>query len=133
MTEIQAEEHPAAIALTRLLQSELAQARAYAPALVEQCDPGRVWLLWFSIGATDEICRLTLRHGEDERNQLFRHVVATIFGGGVRSPSSPSKAQPEMIQLFERAGIEAVQACMGGDDKLGYYLEALKSSWPVSA
>jgi hypothetical protein len=39
--------NPAEEALTRLLRTELAQAQADAPALVEQFDPGRVWLLWF--------------------------------------------------------------------------------------
>lgn len=125
----QAEDPPAAEALTQLLQSELALAQASAAMLVEHCDPGRVWLLWFSIGATEQICLLTRRHAEDERNQLFRHVVATIFGSGVRSPTSPSKAPPEMVELFETAGAEAVQACMRGDATLGYYLKALQVAW----
>ena len=124
-----AEDAPAAEALTQLLQSELALAQAKAAMLVEECDPGRVWLLWFSIGATEQICLLTRRHLEDERNQLFRHVVATIFGNGVRSPTSPAKAPPEIVELFEQAGAEAVQACMRGDASLGYYLKALQVAW----
>jgi hypothetical protein len=127
-----ADDAPAADALTQLLQSELARARANAPALVEQCDPGRVWLLWFAIGATEEICRLTQRRAEEERSQLFRHVVATIFDAGVRSPTSPSKAPAELVELFETAGVEAVQACMRGDARLGYYLEALKVAWTLT-
>lgn len=124
-----ADDPPAAEALTQLLQSELALAQANAAMLVEQCDPGRVWLLWFSIGATEQICQLTQRRAEDERNQLFRHVVATIFGNSVRSPTSPSKAPPEMVELFEAAGAEAVRACMRGDATLGYYLKALQVAW----
>ncbi len=128
----QADDPPAAEALTQLLQSELALAQANAATLVEQCDPGRVWLLWFSIGATEQICLLTRRHAEDDRNQLFRHVIATIFGDGVRSQASPSKAPPEMIELFETAGAEAVQACMRGDATLGYYLKALQVAWTLA-
>lgn len=127
-----ADDPPAAEALTQLLLSELALAQANAGLLIEQRDPGRVWLLWFSIGATEEICRLTRRYAEDDRNQLFRHVVATIFDAGVRSPTSPSRAPPEIIELFETAGVEAVQACMRGDATLGYYLEALKAAWSLA-
>jgi hypothetical protein len=125
--------NPAEEALTRLLQTELAQARADAPALVEQCDPGRVWLLWFSIGATEEICRLTQHRGNDARDRMFRHVVATIFGDGTRSQSHPAKSPSRLIELFETAGSEAIRACMRGDTSLGYYLGALKASWSLMA
>lgn len=123
---------PATEALTRLLQSELSEAQATAPELVAQCDPGRVWLLWFSIGATEEICRYTHQRADDERDQMFRHAVATVLGDGVRSPTSPSKAPPALIELFETAGVEAVRACMRGDTKLGFYLEALKAIWVMT-
>jgi hypothetical protein len=125
----QPDEPPASEALARLLQSELAEAQSTSPSLVELCDPGRVWLLWFSIGATEEICRITQRRADDERDQMFRLAVATVLGDGVRSHPGPSKAQPEIIELFETAGVAAVQACMRGDTKLGYYLEALKAIW----
>lgn len=124
--------NPDSEALTRLLQSELADAQTHAPALVEQCDPGRVWLLWFAIGATGEICRLTQRRAEDERDRMFRLAVATILGDGVRSSASPSKAPPQLIELFETAGVEAVQACMRGDAAVGHYLEALKAIWIIT-
>lgn len=124
-------QHPAEEALTRLLQSEVAQAQADAPGLVEQCDPGRVWLLWFSIGATEEICRLTQRGANDDRDRMFRHVVAMIFGDGARSQHSPAKSPTRLIELFETAGSEAIRACMRGDTTLGYYLGALKTSWTL--
>lgn len=127
-----AAEGPGSEALTRLLQSELADAQTHAPALVEQCDPGRVWLLWFAIGATEEICRLTQRRAEDDRDRMFRLAVATILGDGVRSPTSPSKAPPQLIELFETAGVEAVRACMRGDTAVGHYLEALKAIWVLT-
>lgn len=125
--------HPAEEALTRLVQSELARAKADAPALVEQCDPGRVWLLWFAIGATEEICRLTQRRANDDRDRMFRHVVATIFSEGVRSQSNPWKSPQELIDLFETAGTEAISACMRGETRLGHYLEALKVCWSLMA
>jgi len=101
--------------------------------LVTRCDPGQVWLLWFAIGATDEICRLVHRRAEFERNQVFRHVVGMIFGTGVQAAASPVLAAQDLIELFESAGTEAVRACMRGDRKLGYYLEALKVSSRHSA
>lgn len=124
---------PAEEALTRLVQSELSRAKADAPALVEQCDPGRVWLLWFAIGATEEICRLTQRRANDDRDRMFRNVVATIFSDGVRSQSSPWKSPQQLIELFETAGTEAVSACMRGDTRLAYYLDALKVCWSLMA
>lgn len=125
--------HPAEEALTRLVQSELSRARADAPALVAQCDPGRVWLLWFAIGATEEICRLTQRRANDDRDRMFRNVVATIFGDGVRSQTNPWKSPQQLIELFETAGTEAVSACMRGDNRLGHYLDALKVCWSIMA
>lgn len=124
---------PAIEALTQLLESERSLARAEEPALVARRDPGQVWLLWFAIGATDEICRFAHRQAEYERNQVFRHVVGMIFGSGVQSEASPVVAAQDLIELFESAGVEAVRACMRGDRKLGYYLEALKVSSRHSA
>jgi hypothetical protein len=114
-------------ALTELLESELDQALTEEPALVERHDPGRVWLLWFAIGATDEICRLLQRDTNSEGNRLFRQVVSVIFGGGVRSTVNPGRASKRLIELFESAGAEAVQACMKGDSRLGYYVNALRA------
>jgi hypothetical protein len=124
---------PAIEALTQLLESERSLAKSEEPALVSRCDPGQVWLLWFAIGATDEICRLAQRRAEFERNQIFRHVVGTVFGAGVKAEASPVLAAQDLIELFESAGTEAVRACMRGDRKLGYYLEALKVSSRHSA
>ena len=95
-------------------------------ALVEQCDPGRVWFLWFAIGATDAICTLVRRDAESERNQLFRHVVSLIFSGGVRSEIDPVLADRDFIEHFETAGARAVEACWRGDPRLGYYVTALR-------
>jgi len=119
---------PAVEALTQLLQSERRLASVEEPALVKRIDPGQVWLLWFAIGATDEICRFVHRRAEVERNQVFRHVVGLIFGNAVHSPLHPVDASQELIDLFESAGAAAVRACMRGDRKLGYFLEALRVS-----
>lgn len=124
---------PAIEALTQLLESERSLANAEEPALVKRCDGGQVWLLWFAIGATDEICTLAHRRAEFERNQVFRQVVGLIFGAGVQAEASPVHAAQDLIELFESAGAEAVRACMRGDRKLGYYLEALKVSSRHSA
>ena len=124
---------PAIEALTQLLESERSLARAEEPALVVRCDPGQVWLLWFAIGATEEICRFAHRRAEFERNQVFRHVVGIIFGSGVQAEASPVVAAQDLIELFESAGAEAVRACVRGERKLGYYLEALKVSSRHSA
>jgi len=123
---------PAIAALTQLLQSERELALTEEPSLVERHDPGRVWLLWFAIGATDEVCGLVERNAHSERNRIFRQVVAVIFDGGAKSlaanQADPAMADKRLIDLFESAGAAAVQACMRGDTRLGYYLEALKVS-----
>jgi hypothetical protein len=118
---------PAILALTELIQSEHARAMLEEPGLAEQADPGRVWLLWFAIGATDAVCRLVEREQESERNDVFRQVVNAIFGGDrVRSSVDPVQEDRRLIDLFESAGAEAVEACMRGDQRLGYYVEALR-------
>jgi hypothetical protein len=118
---------PAVIALLELIQSERARAALEEPELAEQADPGRAWLLWFAIGATDAVCGLVQREADGERDRIFRQVVSVIFGGGgVRSSVDPIKADRRLIELFESAGAEAVQACMRGEKRLGYYLEALR-------
>jgi hypothetical protein len=119
---------PAIEALTQLIESERTLARTEEPELLQAADPGQVWLLWFAIGATDEICHFAQRRAEIERNQVFRQVVGIIFGGGTHTAASPVGASQQLIDLFESAGAEAVRACMRGDRKLGYYLEALKVS-----
>jgi hypothetical protein len=119
---------PALFALAELLDSERALAASEDPGLVERADSGRLWLLWFAIGATDEICRLTQRRAETDRNQVFRQVVSLIFNEGVRSEMNPILADRHMIELFEAAGIRAVQACMSGETRLGYYLDALRTA-----
>ncbi len=117
---------PAAQALVQLIESERMLARLEESELVRQQDPGQVWLLWFAIGATDEICRYSQRRDELQRNNVFREVVGLIFGQGVQSAVNPIDVSSQLIDLFESAGAEAVRACMRGDRKLGYYLEALK-------
>ena len=118
---------PAIAALTQLLESERDLALADEPALVERVDPGRVWLLWFAIGATDEICKVVQRDVNSEGNEIFRQVVSLVFGGGARSVGNPVVADKRLIDLFEASGAEAVRACMRGDSWLGFYLAALRS------
>lgn len=118
---------PAIAALTQLLESERDLALADEPALVECADPGRVWLLWFAIGATDEICKIVQRDVNSEGNEIFRQVVSLVFGGGARSAGNPVVADKRLIDLFEASGAEAVRACMRGDSWLGFYLAALRS------
>lgn len=117
---------PAVHALTELLNSELALAVVEEPALLDRVDPGRVWLLWFAIGATEEVCDVVQRETERERNLVFRQVVGAIFDEGVKSKLNPVQADRRLIEIFESAGAEAVRACMRGDRRLGYYLEALR-------
>ncbi len=118
---------PAVAALLELIPSERARAALEEPELVERIDSGRVWLLWFAIGATDAVCSLVRREADGERDMVFRKVVNVIFGGErVRSSVDPLQADRRLIELFESAGAEAVQACMRGEKRLGYYLEALR-------
>jgi hypothetical protein len=120
---------PAVAALTELVQAECERVAMEESELAEQADPGRVWLLWFAIGATDAACELVGCHLNEQRNEVFRQVVGVIFNGhGLRPGTSPIDSDKRLIELFESAGSEAVAACMRGDRKLGYYLEALRVS-----
>lgn len=120
---------PAVAGLIELIGSELQRAQRSEIELLEQADPGRVWLLWFAIGATDAVCELTGRKHDVQRDQVFRQLVAAIFDGkGVRSGVDPVQADRRLIELFESAGAEAVAACMRGDQRLGYYVGALRVS-----
>lgn len=122
-------EAPAIAALTELIRSESALASQEEPDLAAQRDPGHLWLLWFAIGATDAVCQLVGREADSERNVVFRQVVNVIFGDErVRSSVDPVSADKRLIELFESAGAEAVMACVRGDKRLGYYLEALRVS-----
>jgi hypothetical protein len=121
---------PAVVALTQLLASEREEAQREEPVLVEQHDPSRLWLLWFAIGATVEVCRLVQRQGDDERNEVFRHVIRSVFDGSARPkgghPGAREPADRRTIEAFESAGAEAVRSCMRGETRLGYYLDALR-------
>jgi hypothetical protein len=119
---------PAMLALAELLDAERTLATIEQPLLVERTDAGRMWLLWFAIGATDEVCQLTGRLTERERNQVFRRVVTLIFSNGVRSDVNPILAERQLIELFETAGARAVKACLSGETRLGYYLDALRTA-----
>lgn len=120
---------PAVDALKELIDSERARVTLEEPGLVEQADPGSTLLLWFAIGATRAVCRLVGRDTVTEHDRVFRQVVAVIFGGeSVRSSVAPVHADTRLIELFESAGAEAVEACMRGEKRLGYYLEALRVS-----
>ena len=119
---------PALEALVQLLDSEFNQAVDERPRLVTQADPGRLWLLWFAIGATLEMCALLGRESDVERNALFRGVADAVFREGVRSDSNPIAADRRLMDLFESAGAAAVQACLRGDKRPGYYLAGLRVS-----
>jgi hypothetical protein len=116
------------LALAELLDAARTLAAVEQPLLVERTDAGRMWLLWFAIGATDEVCQLTGRLTERERNQVFRRVVTLIFSDGVRSDVNPILAERQLIELFESAGARAVKACLSGETRLGYYLDALRTA-----
>jgi hypothetical protein len=118
---------PAVAALVELLESERDLALAEQRELVERFDPGQVWLLWFAIGATDQICRLIERDPQDEGTRIFRRVVAEVFGRRVRSETNPVLADRRLIELFENAGAEAVRDCMQGESRLGHYVDALRA------
>lgn len=125
---------PAVLALLQLLASERDEAQIRAPELVQRADPYRLWLLWFAIGATVEVCSVVRRRREDERNAIFREVIHLIFEAGGGSGRSlrvvpPEAADRGLVGLFESAGVEAVRSCLRGEARLGYYLEAL---WSIS-
>lgn len=119
---------PALEALVELLTSERNRAVDEQPDLVAKADPGRLWLLWFAIGATLEACMLLDRDTEAERNALFRAVADQMFQAGVRSDCDPIAADRRLIDLFESAGAAAVRACTRGDGSPGYYLAGLRVS-----
>jgi len=120
---------PAATALIRLVSSERQRAARIAPGLMAKADGGRVWLLWFAIGATEAVCDIVGRDAESKRDAVFRQVVGAIFDvEGVRSEVDPAFAERRLIDMFQSAGAEAVKACVRGDEHLGYYLEALRVS-----
>lgn len=116
------------LALAELLDAERTLATVEEPSLVERADTGRMWLLWFAIGVTEEVCRLTGRCSETDRNQVFRRVVALIFSEGVRSDVNPVLADRRLIDLFESAGSRAVRTCINGETRLGYHFDALRTA-----
>lgn len=117
---------PALEALIELLESERKQALNDRPELVAQVDPGQLWLLWFAIGATLEICSLLGRDAGGDGSALFRQIADRFFPKGVRSACCPNAADRRLVELFESAGAAAVTACMRGDARLGYYLAGLR-------
>jgi hypothetical protein len=124
---------PAVEALTQLIESERDRALEEEPELVAAYDPGRLWLLWFAIGATLEVCAMLGRHADADRDQVFQQLAALVFDGGVQFDVDPVRAEPRLRDLFESAGAEAVQACMQGDGRMGYYLGGLRASAARSA
>jgi hypothetical protein len=104
----QGPDDPAVVALLELIQSERARAALEESVLVEQADPGRAWLLWFAIGATDAVCSLVQREADGEKDRIFRQVVSVIFRGeGVRSGVDPVKADRRLRSSTARAVIPA--------------------------
>ena len=91
--------------------------------------PRAGWSTLASIGATEAVCDLVGFQADLQRNHVFRQVVSVIFDDRmVRSAVNPVEHDRRPIELFESAGAEAVAACMRGDRKLGYFLEALRVS-----
>lgn len=120
---------PAIAGLSELIGAELERALTSEPELLAEVDPGRVLLLWYAVGATAAVCQMTGRTSDVESDAVFRTVVARIFDGrDARADLDPTRADHRLIDLFESAGAEAVAACMRGDTKLGYYVEALRVS-----
>jgi hypothetical protein len=119
---------PAVEALTQLIESERDRALQEEPELVAAQDPGQLWLLWFAIGATLEVCTLLERDADGDRDQVFRQVSALIFGDGIQSDVDPAAAEPRLRDLFESAGADAVQACLQGDGRMGHYVAGLRIS-----
>jgi hypothetical protein len=120
---------PAVLALLQLLLSERDEALTEDPGMVETQDPGRLWLLWFAIGATVEVCNLVQRDSDSDRNAIFQQVVRAIFDGrnrgGTDGHAYREAADRERIEAFESAGAEAIRACLRGETRLGYYRDAL--------
>jgi hypothetical protein len=119
---------PAFEALIQLIEAERNRASGDRPDLVCKNDPGQLWLLWFAIGATLEVCQLLGRAADGARNELFKRVADRIFPSGIRAAGDPNLADPRLVDLFESAGAAAVQACVRGDERLGYYLAGLRVS-----
>ncbi len=117
---------PAVAAVVELLESERDLALAEQRDLVEGFDPGQLWLLWFAIGATGEICRINEHDPRDEGTRIFRRLVAVIFSRQVRSETNPVLADRQLIELFEHAGAEAVRDRVRGEVRCGHYLDALR-------
>ena len=80
---------PAVEALTQLIASEYDLALLQEPALLARSDPGRLWLLWFAIGATFEVCDLLGRDSKNERDALFLHVADLFFRAWSNCSSQP--------------------------------------------
>jgi hypothetical protein len=119
---------PAVEALTQLIESERDRALQEEPELAATQDPGQLWLQWFAIGATFEVCALLERHADEYRDQVLRQVGALVFGDDIQSDVDPARAEPHLRELFESAGADAVQACMQGDGGMGHYLAGLRAS-----
>ena len=118
---------PAVVALLELIQSERARAALEEPELVERVDSGRVWLLWFAIGATDAVCSLVQRDATANGTRCSgRSSTSSLAASACVPASTRCKPPPAHLELLESAGSEAVQACMRGEKRLGYYLEALR-------
>lgn len=129
---------PAVEALTQLIESERDRALQEEPELVTAQDPGQLWLRWFAMGATLEVCALLERHADEYRDQVLRQVGALVFGDGIPPDVDPDRAEAHLRDLFESAGANAVRACMQGDGGMSHYLAGLRVSaaratrWPLN-
>lgn len=112
-----------------LLDAERSMARVERPRLVSECDPDQILLLWFAIGASNAMCRVVDRPSDSSHEEILDHALGTVFERTGFQPESGlgrcTGHGPGAYELFEQAGREAVRACLVGDARLSYYLDAL--------
>ena len=112
-----------------LLDAERSTAQIERPGLIFDFDPDQVLLLWFAIGASNAMCRVVDRPSDSSDEEILEHALATVFEpAGFQRESGLSRCTghgPSAYELFEQAGREAVRACLVGDARLSYYLDAL--------
>ena len=118
---------PALEALIQLLESERNQASATDRISLQRSIPARSGCCGLR-SARRSRSAWYWAEADRERNDLFRHIAHRIFPAGVRSACDPIRADRRLIDLFESAGAAAVQACIRGDERLGYYLAGLRVS-----
>ena len=120
---------PTAQALVMLLDAERGTAQVECPSLVSEFDPDQVLLLWFAVGASSAMSRVVDRPSDSSHEEILEHALGTVLeGSGCQTDSSLDRCTDRdcrVYELFENAGRQAVQACLVGEARLSYYLDAL--------